>query len=244
MTIVPDQPKIVAAAGEKLRFKWAEDGDEPIESSFGKRHMNISPMCSDGKYIYAMVFHHEDGPDTPKKCIFIEKYLLVDNAISFISEIQLNKNNSPYKPNNAQMTDEGGYLDHGSCASNGLYFVWHSRKHIHLFDLKTGDQLKKVKVHGNSNHLSMYDHSSSNWFTCDAAVYSWLDRWTIKGFKTIIQTDEDEEEGEAKLPAIPTILDEPKNKIKKNAPKSKQPSYQLNMFPQFIGGQLEIEAKK
>lgn len=71
----------------------------------------------------------------------------------------------------------------------------------------------------------MYDPSSSNWFSCDAAVYSWLDRWSIKGFKTIIQTDDDEEEGEAKLPEIPTILDEPKNKIKKNAPKIKQPNY-------------------
>ena len=94
MTIVQDQPKIVAAEGEKLRFKWPEEGDEPIESSFGKRHMLVSPMCSDGKYIYAMVFHHEDGPETAKKVIFVEKYLLKDdNTISFISEIQLVKNN-------------------------------------------------------------------------------------------------------------------------------------------------------
>ena len=94
MTIVPDQPKIVAAEGEKLRFKWAEEGDEPIESSFGKRHMGLAPMCSDGKYIYAMVWHHEDGPESAKKVIFIEKYLLKDdNTISFISDIQLLKNN-------------------------------------------------------------------------------------------------------------------------------------------------------
>ena len=56
--------------------------------------MGLAPMCSDGKYIYAMVWHHEDGPESAKKVIFIEKYLLKDdNTISFISDIQLLKNN-------------------------------------------------------------------------------------------------------------------------------------------------------
>ena len=63
----------------------------------------------------------------------------------------------------------------------------------------------------------MYDPLTSNFYSCDADVYSWLDEWKIKGFKTVaIKDDEDGEEVEAKLPVIPVILDDPKSKIRKS----------------------------
>ena len=90
-------------------------------------------------------------------------------------------------------------------------------------------------------HLSCYVSFSSNFYSCDADVYSWLDEWKVKGFKTIVQSEE-EEEVVAKLPDVPVILDEPKSRIKKSIVKMVNPSYQLNLFSQLIGGPLETEA--
>jgi hypothetical protein len=67
----------------------------------------------------------------------------------------------------------------------------------------------------------MYDSVSSNFYTCDADCYSWLDEWKIKGFKTMAIKVDDDEEVEAKLPDIPVILDDPKNKIRKSIKKTK-----------------------
>ena len=71
----------------------------------------------------------------------------------------------------------------------------------------------------------MFDRVSSNFYTCDADVYSWLDVWKIKGFDTIDyeNMDEDYDEEEASLPAIPVILDDPKTRILRVCQKVKQP---------------------
>ena len=83
----------------------------------------------------------------------------------------------------------------------------------------------------------MYDSFTSNFYSCDADVYSWLDEWKIKGFKTIVIADAEEgEETETKLPDIPIILDEPKSMIKKNLKREKHPEFQLNLFSQLVGG--------
>lgn len=71
----------------------------------------------------------------------------------------------------------------------------------------------------------MYDSLSSNFYTCDADCYSWLDEWKIKGFKTIAIVDGDEEESESKLPEIPVVLDESKSRIKKSLSSTKQPDF-------------------
>ena len=89
----------------------------------------------------------------------------------------------------------------------------------------------------------MFDRISFNFYTCDADCYSWLDEWKIKGFKMFTIVDfEGDEEGDIKLPAIPIVLDDPKARITKNRVKDKQPAYQLNLFAQLIGGQMEIQA--
>ena len=56
-------------------------------------------------------------------------------------------------------------------------------------------------------------------YTCDADCYSWLDEWSIKGFKTMLIKDEEEEESEAKLPIVPVVLDEAKTRVRKNTRK-------------------------
>ena len=91
--------------------------------------------------------------------------------------------------------------------------------------------MKRENVHS-GKHLTMYDSVTSNFYTCDADCYSWLDEWKIKGFKTIAVTEEDEEETETKLklPEIPVVLDESKSRIKKSLTSTKQPDFQLNMF--------------
>ena len=118
--------------------------------------------------------------------------------------------------------------------------MWASKKCLHIFDLITGKRAIRIKKH-TGNHLNFYDMGSSVFYSCDAAVYSYLDEWRIKGFKTIVKGEE-EAETVAKLPDIPIILDEPKNKIKQSIVKINAPSYKLNLFSQLIGGQLETEA--
>ena len=50
------------------------------------------------------------------------------------------------------------------------------------------------------------------------------------------------EQKDVSLPAIPIILDEPKNNIKKVCQKVKQPKYKLNLFAQLIGGEMENQS--
>jgi hypothetical protein len=101
--------------------------------------------------------------------------------------------------------------------------VWLSRKNVHIFDLSSGALMKKGNMHSGI-HISCYDNSSSNFYSCDADVYSWLDEWKVKGFKAIL-VSEDEEEKDSKLPDVPVILDEPKSRIKKSILKTVTPSY-------------------
>ena len=68
--------------------------------------------------------------------------------------------------------------------------VWHSRKNVHIFDLNSGKRLKKGTMQDGAAHLSCYDISTSNFYSGDADCYSWLDEWKIKGFKTILVSDE------------------------------------------------------
>lgn len=199
-------------------------------------------MCSDGKFIYTIVQYREDGQDSPRKAIFCEVYQLSENVITFVEDIELfegsNVGWNP-KPNHSE---EGGYFDFGLLTCNGKHLVWSSSRNFHIFNLKTGERIKKKNVHS-GKHLTMYDSLSSNFYTCDADCYSWLDEWKIKGFKTIIQVDDEEGEAESKLPTIPVILDDVKSKIKKNVVKKKQPDFQLNLFQQIVGGQMEVDAR-
>jgi hypothetical protein len=52
-----------------------------------------------------------------------------------------------------------------------------------------------------------------------------------------------DEDDELEIPNIPAVLDGSKSRIRQNMVKTKDPSYKLNLFPQLIGGQFEIEAK-
>lgn len=55
---------------------------------------------------------------------------------------------------------------------------------------------------------------------------------------------EDAEDGETNLPAIPIVLDDPKARMIKNRTKAKEPGFQLNLFAQLVGGQMEIQANE
>jgi hypothetical protein len=239
MTIRADQEPITPIDGQEARFKWDAETEEKEQTPYGKRWMGITPMASDGKYIYAMLNYRESGPNSDRKSTFIEIYELHDdNKIEFKSDIELKDADEKSWPGRKTLNDNGGYLDHGYLAANPSYVVWASRKNYHVFSLKTGVLLHKQSMHS-GNHLTMYDSTTSKFYSCDADCYSWLDEWTIKGFKTVLITDEEDEEGEAKLPAVPVILDDPKGKIRKNMVKAKDADYQLNIFSQLIGGAME-----
>ena len=122
-------------------------------------------MCSDGKNIYAMVMYKKDGIDSARKSIFVEVYELTENVITFVRDIRLLDNKDAENwTGDKGLTSEGGYLDHGCCASNGVQFVWHTRKNYHVFDLKTGILIKKRKIH-EGFHLSCYDEVNSLWYS-------------------------------------------------------------------------------
>ena len=144
MKIVEGQAPITAPEGETLKFKWNVEGDTPEETPYGKRWMQVSPMCSDGKNIYAMVMYKKDGIDSARKSIFVEVYELTENVITFVRDIRLLDNKDAENwTGSKKLTSEGGYLDHGNCASNGVQFVWHTEVDYHVFDLKTGKLIKK-----------------------------------------------------------------------------------------------------
>lgn len=238
----PEQEPIVPAEGQVNRFKWTTEEDPPIEKEgIGKRWMKVAPMASDSKFIYTLVFYREGDASSTRKAIFCEIYELKDNKIEFKSDFQLFKTEgNPWIPKN--VTEEGGYLDFGLLTCNGKQLIWSSPRNYHIFNVKDGIRIKKQNVHS-GKHLTMFDRVSCNWYTCDADCYSWLDEWKIKGFKMFTIVDfEGEEEGDMTLPAIPVVLDDPKARIIKNRVKDKQPAFQLNLFAQLIGGQMEVQA--
>lgn len=51
---------------------------------------------------------------------------------------------------------------------------------------------------------------------------------------------EKKEEKEAKLPEVPIILDSAKAEIKEQIIKTSSPTYELNLFSQLIGGEMEV----
>jgi len=108
--------------------------------------------------------YKEDGIDSDRKSIFVEVYELAENVITFVRDIQLLENEEAKMWTGARgLTSEGGYLDHGCCASNGVQFVWHTRKNYHVFDLKTGILIKK-RAHHNPVHINCYDEVNSLWY--------------------------------------------------------------------------------
>jgi len=56
-------------------------------------------------------------------------------VITFIKEIKLLKDENTNWIGSKNLNSDGGYLNHGSCATNGIHFVWHSRKNYHVFNL-------------------------------------------------------------------------------------------------------------
>lgn len=108
--------------------------------------------------------------------------------------------------------------------------------------MKTG--IRKIKVNRHSGaHINCFDSASSNWYSCDADCYSWLEEWQIKGFKTIIKTDDEEEGADTTLPPVPVILAEPKAEIKESIISTSSPKYQLNLLSQLIGGKMEVSVE-
>ena len=164
MEIIEDATPITAAEGEEHRFRWPKDDDPVHETPSGNRWLTITPMCSDGKYIYAMTNYREGAKDSTRKSTWVEVYELKENQYTFIRELELKDKAERPWAGRASLTEAGGYLDHGSCASSGTFFVWHSRKNIHIFNLKTGILAAKHRVH-TGNHLSTFDSLSSNWYS-------------------------------------------------------------------------------
>lgn len=80
MKFSSESPAIGYANEEsKQRFSWTHKENNPaIHSASGYRWMGICPMCSDGDFIYTLVYHYEeDEIDHPKrKALFVEKYEL------------------------------------------------------------------------------------------------------------------------------------------------------------------------
>jgi len=218
MEIIEDAPPITPAEGEEDRFRWPKDDEEAKSTPSGTRWLTITPMCSDGVYIYAMTNYREGAKDSARKTTWVEVYELKENQYTFVSEVELKDLAEKPWAGRGTLNDNGGYLDHGSCASNGTHFVWHSRKNVHIFNLKSGILEKKINVHS-GNHLSCFDSASSNWYSCDADCYSWLDEWKIVGFKAVLVAAA-EEEGEAQLPRVPLILDVHKARLKKQVRKT------------------------
>ena len=241
MTIDKDAPKITYGPDLATRFKFTNTTEDCEENDDGKRWMRVAPMASDGYFIYTLVLYRQGDKDSTRKSTVCEVYELKDNVISYVKEQKLfDEDDKPWIGKESSDLDHGGYLDFGSLTCNGQYLVWHARKNVHIFDLKTGKRMKKQNMHGGI-HLSCYDAASSNFYSCDADVYSWLDEWKIKGFKTIVKSDNDDEDKEARLPPLPVILDEPKSRIKKNQTKVQPVTLQLNLFSQLIGGQMEAD---
>ena len=225
---------------ESKRFHWTT-GDNVIEhAERGKRWMRTAPMCSDGVNIYTIVEYRKDGVSSDRVATFVEVYSFEENKLKYIKDIKLmddQENEKNWIGKESNNLDKGGYFDHGSMACNGDFLVWHSRKNVHVFDLKSGKRVFKENRHSGI-HLSCFEAMSSQWYSCDADCYSWLDEWQIKGFKTIVRSGEDEKE-ELKLPEVPVVLDEPKAKIKASILKTTPNAYKLNLFSQLIGGELE-----
>ena len=112
-----------------------------------------------------MVMYKEDGIDSDRKSIFVEVYKLAENVITFVREIQLlDSEEKAFWGHENSLKEEGGYLDHGNCASNGVQFVWHTEVDYHVFDLKSGKLIKKKDRHS-GRHLTCYDEVNSLWYS-------------------------------------------------------------------------------
>ena len=60
----------------------------------------------------------------------------------------------------------------------------------------------------------MFDKMTNKFYTCDADCYSWLEEWSIQGFKMPLLKGKDEDE-DVSLPDVPIILDAMKTNIRK-----------------------------
>ena len=84
-----------------------------------------------------------------------------------------------------------------------MFFASHT---LHIFDCVTGLRIKKEHINSTSL-ISAYDAKSNNYFYMDAAVYSWLKRVHIKGFKprdhNVVKKKKEAEE----IPDLPILFD-------------------------------------
>ena len=203
--------------------------------------MTTAPMASDGLHIYTLVFYREGNSTSTKKATYCEVYSLEANVIKFVKEVKLlDEGNKPWVGSlrKNDQYGEGGYFDSGMLAVRGSYLVWISKRNFHIFNLNSGKREKRANYKDNPSWITCYDPYSCQFYSGDAAVYSFHDKWQIKGFEKIplIKKQKKEDNDDVNLPEAPAVLDKAKNMIRKNIVKTKDPSYKLNLFPQLFGG--------
>ena len=116
--------------------------------------MTASPLCYDGKYIYAI--SSERNKNDPKTVL---KYALevfelksAANVCSFVKRLHIRNDGaeSIYLPNwllhNKTYKTEGGVLDHCSLVCNGDVLIWHWPYKTAYFNAQTG-----VRIHTRVN---------------------------------------------------------------------------------------------
>lgn len=88
MAVNPDAPAVGYADEESAkRWKKSAAADPKITSEFGVRWMgDVTQMCSDGKYVYMLVYHVDEVEISKRKALYIEKYSFENNQLAYIEE--------------------------------------------------------------------------------------------------------------------------------------------------------------
>jgi hypothetical protein len=77
-------------------MKWTDESEQGAAEG-GKRFMRRTPLASDGEYVYALAAVREDKHTSKILKIQCEIYEVIDNHISIVSVVELQKENGdPY----------------------------------------------------------------------------------------------------------------------------------------------------
>ena len=107
----------------------------------------------------------------------LEIYEVEDRVLRFRQELPLYKDEQLTKPfTGSKKKQHDKYMRNGSIACNGQTLVWHSNHSLHVFDLSTGQRIKKDRLNSTAL-ISTYDAKENYYYHMDAACYSWLKRW-------------------------------------------------------------------